>query len=207
VGQTEDHTCGFCALSAIYKHYGLDPREYRLRELLGTDSHPLPYLMPFRDKLNAWMSAKNLDSKGTLPMDVFAVLHWHGFVKDWKAPYEDGQKAALRAHLKAGHPALALSRPLDHWVVITGIDDDGVWIADSSGHLDPRRRGRKNYRIKHEAAPGRFSGIILVKRHKLARMREMTYLDFAREYADGTRFGAACLGIALPVWIRKLLER
>ena len=39
----------------------------------------------------------------------------------------------------------------------------------------------------------------------LAEIRDMTLLDFTREYARGTVFSAGCLKKAAPPWIRRLL--
>ena len=205
VPQSDPHSCGFCSLSAIYKYYGLRPEEYRLRELLGTDTS-LPYNTPLRDMLEGLLDKMGWDAlKGTHPMDILAVLYWHGFDTDCKVGSYERYKPSLRTHLKSNHPVLALTNDMAHWVVITGMDDDGVWIADSSGYLDPTSKNRHCYRITHETTATLFKGLIFVKRGKRSQIREMNNFDFAREYARGAGFGLGCLGAAVPVWIKQLL--
>ena len=209
VPQPEDHTCGYCAMRTVYRYYGLDTRKLRLRERLGTDNRLFENVLPVAlcDRLEAWREARGFDSTGVLPMDLFAVLCGDGFEFDWKAGSYAEYREDLYRHLKSGHPALALSLSGEpHWVVITGMDDDGVWLADSSGYLDPDGRGRHRYRLTHERFGSEASGVVLVKRGKRAQAREMAAKDFAREYAAGAAFGAKCLGVPLPSWITRLMR-
>ena len=62
--QTEGFTCGVHAVHAIYRAYGLDPEEERVRWHLGVDT-----------KAVFWME----DSTGALHPDVFMVLRQDGF--------------------------------------------------------------------------------------------------------------------------------
>ncbi|MGD9791780.1 MAG: hypothetical protein AB7Q00_14915 [Phycisphaerales bacterium] len=115
--QTEGHTCGFHALSSIYRAYGLDPGAMRLRFRLGTDRR-----------------ATNLDSEslGTIHPDILRVLDQDGFDATTLVAIGDGSAEQIRDHLKSGHPVLALIRVSDlHWIVLTAIDGDDVVVCDS----------------------------------------------------------------------------
>ncbi|QYK46969.1 MAG: hypothetical protein KF838_09250 [Phycisphaeraceae bacterium] len=103
--QVEPHTCGFHAISSVYRAYGLDPGTNRLRFRLGTDKR-----------------ATNFDpeSLGTLHPDMLRVLGQDGFdasvVLQPKSP-ESLQR--LVSHIQRGHPAVALVRaPGLHWIVL-----------------------------------------------------------------------------------------
>ena len=207
VRQTEGHTCGYCAVCAVYRYYGLDTRKLRLRERLGTDNS-LPYNTPLRDKIEAFLHNNGLEGlRGTNPMDILATLYWHGFDSACKVEPYDDYRPALQTHLKSGHPALVLSLSGEpHWVVVTGMDDGGVWIADSSGYLDPDGRGRHRYRLTHDDFGSAASGVVLVKRGKRACVRDMTAANFAYHYARGAGFGLACVGKSVPTWISRLLS-
>ncbi len=203
----ENHTCGFCALSAIYKYYGLNPKGCHLRELLGTDES-MPYNLPLRQQINNLLERIGWDTKlnGTYPMDIFAVLYRHGFTTVSKAGRFTSYMSSLRAHLKNGHPALALTRDMAHWVVVKGIDDGGLWILDSTtGYIDPDEQGRHTYRIAHNTVNDSIGGLLLVKRRKQSEFREITLSDFAREYTKGMLFALNCVGRAVPTWIKMLL--
>lgn len=202
----EGHTCGLCAMSAIYNYYKLNPKRCQLREFLGTD-HSLPYNFPLRQQFTALLEkiGWNTNLNGTIPMDVFAVLYRHGFEKISKAGTYANYKSALRTHLKNGHPALALTRDMGHWVVVTGIDDSGLWILDSTyGYLDPDEQGRHRYRIRHNTVNDSIGGMLLVARDTDAEFREVTTADFLREYAYGSLFALACVGRAIPKWLKLL---
>jgi hypothetical protein len=103
--QTEPHTCGFHAVSTVYRAYGLDPDGARLRFRLGTDKR-----------------ATNFDpeSLGTIHPDMLRVLSQDGFdaslVLDPKSPESMDRVAA---HLGRGHPVIALVRATGlHWIVL-----------------------------------------------------------------------------------------
>lgn len=189
VKQTEDHTCGFCAMSAVYKYYQLSPTESYLRERLGVDNTILPIKhRTLPRKLEKVLS----ETRGTLPPDLFSVLYEDGFDVDWRCNSFETYRADLYRHLKAGHPALALVDVVKHWVVINGIDNDGISIVDSSGYLSPPGNPRHRYEITHEHAAERFSGVILVSRGARTSAREMmTTLDYARQHIAGAAFGLA----------------
>lgn len=162
-------------MSAIYRHYGFPQGRFGLRERLGIDNNALPL--------------GGLDTRGMLPMDMLSVLHEDGFETEWIAgPYESYSRQ-LHRHLKAGHPALALVDVGIHWVVIVGMDDEGISIADSSGYLAPAGKNRHRYEITQEHASDRISGVILVSRSRHARERKMKTLDFVERHVSGAAFG------------------
>lgn len=103
--QIEAHTCGFHAISSVYRAYGLDPEASRLRFRLGTDKR-----------------ASNFDpeSLGTLHPDMLRVLDQDGF--DASVVFEPKSESSLdriTAHLMSGHPVLVLVRaPGLHWIVL-----------------------------------------------------------------------------------------
>jgi ABC-type bacteriocin/lantibiotic exporter with double-glycine peptidase domain len=203
--QAEGHTCGFCAASTVYRYYGLSPRDVNLRAYLGTDNNTLPYCLPLREKLQAWLDRLGFKlDKGTLPMDMLAVLYWDGFdVRCLTGDYA-AYRQSLRRHLAQGHPALALAAGLAHWVVLAGMDDKGVQVVDSLRYLDPEG-SRYRFTMPHEEFAETVNGVLLVKRRYDAEIRDMTLLDFTREYARGTVFSAGCLKKVAPPWIRRLL--
>lgn len=118
--QTEPHTCGFHALSSIYKAYGLDPEEHRLRFRLGVDK-PVNLLFP--------------ESRGTVHPDILRVLSQDGFKATIADPGETGAADQLKSHLDDGHVALALTKVNTyHWVALTharDFDQDSVEVCDS----------------------------------------------------------------------------
>ncbi|MEX2382955.1 MAG: hypothetical protein WD490_11255 [Opitutales bacterium] len=199
--QYEDHTCGLCAASAVYSFYGMDPEDYELRTYLGTDNI-LPYNFPGRDRIEAWMGGADNFFAGTLPPDMLAVLYWDGFSTRLLTNGYPRYRKRLHDHLQNGNPALAVVYGCLHWVVVTGIDDRGVWIADSLSWEEFGNRRR--YRLPHEEFARDEHGLILVSRDEQPGehlVREMTYPAFAREYARGVAFGAAGLGRNVPRWM------
>lgn len=117
VRQTEGHTCGFCALSAVYVAYGLDPEAMRLRFRLGTD------------KPVTWLDKSTI---GTLPQDIDRVLDQDGFDAEHVDTSSPKDRTAIREHLSGGNVALALVRVNElHWLILSGIDGEDVVICDS----------------------------------------------------------------------------
>lgn len=117
VRQTEGHTCGFCALSAVYNAYGLDPEAMRLRFRLGTDK-PVTLL----DKTTT----------GTLPPDIDRVLDQDGFEAQHVDAGSPKDLPLIREHLASGNVALALVRVNElHWLIISGVDGENAIICDS----------------------------------------------------------------------------
>lgn len=111
--QVEGHTCGFHAISSVYRAYGLDPEANRLRFRLGTDKR-----------------ATNFDpeSLGTLHPDMVRVLGQDGF--DASIVFEPKSPESLQRlvkHVQSGHPVVALVRaPGLHWIVLAPPREDGA---------------------------------------------------------------------------------
>lgn len=111
--QVEGHTCGFHAMSSVYRAYGLDPEANRLRFRLGTDKR-----------------ATNFDpeSLGTLHPDMLRVLGQDGF--DASVVFEPKSAeslARIAAHIESGHPVVALVRaPGLHWIVLAPPREQGA---------------------------------------------------------------------------------
>lgn len=118
IEQTEAHTCGFLALSAIYRAYDLDPEARDLRFRLGVDKAAVPF-----DKT----------SLGTIHPDLFRVIEQDGFdiePLDLEAPE---CRALLREHLRT-HVALVLVQRNElHWIAVEGTRGSAIRVADSIG--------------------------------------------------------------------------
>lgn len=103
--QVQGHTCGFHALSSVYRAYGLDPEANRLRFRLGTDKRTTNF---------------DPDSLGTLHPDMLRVLGQDGF--DASVVFEPRSPESLERiakHIQSGHPVVALVRaPGLHWIVL-----------------------------------------------------------------------------------------
>ena len=118
--QLEKHTCGFNAISTIYRSYGLDPVERRLRDRLGVDQA-------------AWFY--DSETVGSIQPDIYRVLAQDGFeiVSPDMAKPASIQK--LKEHLAGGLYALALIQRRQngnmHWVVLAGTKGDSLRICDS----------------------------------------------------------------------------
>lgn len=197
VPQTDGCGCGFFALSAMYRYYGLSPSAMNLRARLGTD-HFMPYGLPegFRTGVvKRWPGLK-----GTWPMDIFAVLYGDGF-QTRKAPSDySAFRRAVRQHLSKGHPALALVDGFGHWVVISGIEEGGLWIADSM--IDEDEDPAAQF-VEDEEYKQRRNADLFVSRRKQAKVRDMTKAAFLREYIRGTQFVAPCVGKAVVTALRR----
>jgi ABC-type bacteriocin/lantibiotic exporter with double-glycine peptidase domain len=117
VKQTEPHTCGYCGIVAIYNAYGLDHQAAGLRFRLGTDV-----------QLNQLVDS----STGTIPPDMTRVLEQDGFTTQTVSAANDQMAALTLAHLRVGHPALAVIKVTGlHWVVLTAEHDGQVTVCDS----------------------------------------------------------------------------
>lgn len=206
--QTDSHTCGYCAATSAYRYYGLDPQALELRTYLGTD-HILPYNVPFRDQIEAWMGGTENTFSGTSPMDMFAVLYWDGFdVASATVGYPRYQNW-LYDHLVNGDLAVAMMYSCLHWVLVTGMDDKGVWITDSCFTDDDfHDSGVKScvYRLSHAEFAAEEHGVLMLRRNdddpEVPKCREMGYSDFIREYARGLSFCAEILGKNIPRKLR-----
>lgn len=115
--QVEPHTCGLHALSSVYRAYGLDPADLRLRFRTGVDK-PFTNLIP--------------SSRGTVHPDMLRVLSQDGFRAALLDTDRAETPARLAEHLDAGQLAIALIRVNElHWVVIAKHQDDRLVICDS----------------------------------------------------------------------------
>jgi hypothetical protein len=201
--QLQDHTCGLCSMSAVYRYYGLYPRKLNLRALLGTD-YCLPYGLPGRERIEHWMGSLQSTFNGTLPMDLLAVLWRHGFDTE---PRTDGYaryRTALRRRLSAGHPALCLMLDCRHWTVVSGWDATGLWISDS---VCWEERGTMTYHLSHQEFADLEHGVILLSRTPKASHRPMTNSAYLRQYLRGIGFVAGAIGRNIPRWVGGLLGR
>lgn len=118
--QTDDFSCGFLALAAIYESYGINPRVARLRARLGTDVPAIAFVQ---------------DSTGTLQPDLLRVLKQDGFrVEIADAKSAEGIRS-IREHLEGGQYALALTTTDPegglHWIALAGFENGEVVIGDS----------------------------------------------------------------------------
>ena len=118
--QTEKHTCGFLAASALYRAYGLNPIERRLRARLGTDNRANVY---------------DETSTGTLHPDLYRVMTQDGFALQRLDVAAPDVLPALEHHLQCGHFALALVQRREtghlHWVALGGLHTNQLLICDS----------------------------------------------------------------------------
>lgn len=115
--QTEPHTCGFCALSSVYRAHGLSPQDADLRFRLGVDK-PLSFLSP--------------STTGTIPHDMLRVLEQDGFRAEFLLADDGRALPRLRGHLGRGYAALALIKVNElHWVALRGLDGPDTFITDS----------------------------------------------------------------------------
>ena len=115
--QVEGHTCGFHSLSSVYRAYGLDPDEARLRFRLGVDRVAVPGAA---------------GTEGTLHPDLFRVANQDGFHIELLDPEPP---LAYRAFLKhvAYNAALVLVARGEglHWIVVDHGEHMKVRISDS----------------------------------------------------------------------------
>ena len=186
IHQNDGFSCGLCAMQAVYGHYNLDTSD--LATYLGTGNIPLPYIMPYREEVASVILSvlpEFADLRGTLPQDMMAVLRKDGFTTSAVAGFD---RNALRRNLADGHPALALVN-WAHWLVVSGIDNRGVWIADSMG-------GGRVYHKTDGEFRNILTGLVLLRRSRFARRRnfsEMSTMDFAWEYVRATQLCAEML--------------
>ena len=120
ITQTEKHTCGFLAISAIYRAYGLDPLERRLRARLGTDNTANIY---------------DSTSTGTIHPDLYRVMTQDGFALQRLDVDAPEVLPTLEAHLGGGRFALALVQRREtgnlHWIALGGCRENRLLICDS----------------------------------------------------------------------------
>lgn len=117
--QAEPHTCGYHAASTVYKAYGLDVSQRRLRARLGVDSKSFLY---------------DSSTTGCLHPDIYRVMDQDGFDAVALNLDSTSDSASLKSHLETGGLALALIHRHDcgvmHWVVLGSISTGEVSILD-----------------------------------------------------------------------------
>ena len=118
--QLEQHACGYNAISAIYRSYGIDPDERRLRQRLGGDQ-------------TAW--SYDSSTIGCIHPDIYRVLAQDGFKLLTPNASNPDAVRTLVDHLAKRHYALALIRRRQngnlHWVVLTGFQQGKLQVCDS----------------------------------------------------------------------------
>lgn len=84
---------------------------------------------------------------GTLPMDLVLGARAHGL----KADMARGDLAVLQSELRAGRPVIAMINvgfalvPIDHYVVITGFDDDHQRLTAHSAGAEHKMFSYKSF--------------------------------------------------------------
>lgn len=120
IPQFEDHTCGFLALAAAYRAYGLDPEAENLRFRLGVDRVANPY---------------DAESTGTLHPDLLRVIRQDRFAYTFLDPTNATSQQSLCEHLQQQQLALLLITRREngnlHWVAADQCEDERFRIVDS----------------------------------------------------------------------------
>lgn len=150
--QYEGHTCGLCALKAIFGYYGLVT--VNLRERLNVDS-PLGVDLV----------------EGTFQNHLARVLIEERFEVDFLGEDLHEELPRMAAHLSKRHPIMGLiqtGEKLDdlHWIVVAGIElRDEVSVIDSAG-VEVNGRLRRKYSINTSKLSKIWKRGIAVKRSK-----------------------------------------
>jgi hypothetical protein len=140
--QSDPYSCGAHAVLALLKHHQWETTFRGIKEHLGTE-HTLP-MMPGRKHLERLLNKHGIDLKGTYPVDIFITL-WNFRFTTALLPFEENKlKRRLTEEFKNGRPVLALTYngSYFHWILLTGIHEDGVYTADS---LQPESRSRMDW--------------------------------------------------------------
>jgi len=141
--QTDGHNCGAHALMALLKYHGWEVRLREIKEALGSDHHAIPPI-PGRKKMERLLDQYDWDTKGTLPFDLFFVMWNYRLTTRLLPLFPEKLKTALRKELSQNRPVLGMTwnGAYLHWLVISGVDEDGAWVADS---LDADRTYRMDW--------------------------------------------------------------
>ena len=160
--QHAGHTCGYCAMAALYRFHHLSSEVPDLRFRLGTDVPALGRL-------------------GTLPHDLMRVLWEDGFTTDVHRGSWHDVKSTVTDLIEQKCPPIALAHMHGdlHWIIITGVDAKHVVIADSAaGHL--LKMTHADYEDCHQslitAEPGDDDD----------EPRELTYIQLVRIWAKAS---------------------
>lgn len=117
--QVEPHTCGYHAISTVYRAYGIDPAQSDLRFRLGVDQEAIPF---------------DSTSLGSLHPDIYRVMAQDGFVIATIDPQSETAGDDLAAHLATGSPAIVLISRREngnlHWVVFDKLADEQIIVYD-----------------------------------------------------------------------------
>lgn len=109
--QEKDYSCGAACVRSLLDHFQIPETEPRLRKLLGTDP-----------------------KAGTLPEEIIALLEAFGLIVDAR---DNLTPAELHKAINADCPVICCCQMHGggHWVVIEGMDENGLDILDpSEGH-------------------------------------------------------------------------
>ena len=187
VRQKDGHTCGLCAMKAVYRYYGISTRF--LRERLGTD-HSLPVFSPMRILLESL----GFDMKGTWPIDITAVLRMDGLEIETFSDIHEFE-ARFRETCREGHPALMLQNGWSHWTVACGTIRIGraraLLVADS---LRPGLQPA----LLSELEPGFAGGVIIT-----CVTGDSSDDDAKLRYVEGLKAGLAWLAQMARGWMMR----
>jgi len=141
--QKDGHNCGAHAVLALLKYHGWNVSFREIKEELGSEPHALPPI-PGRAKVERLLDKYDLDSKGTLPFDLFHVLWNHRFTTRLLPLSATKLKPALHQELAENRPIVAglWNGSYPHGLVISGMDKQGAWVADS---LDAKNSYRMDW--------------------------------------------------------------
>ena len=187
VYQIEKHTCGLCACSAVYKFFKVSRRG--LRKRLGVDRPIIPpFRIPLRNALPEW-----LITPYTKAHDMCEVL-WEDGV-DFETTADYGKFLGMMPIiLDMGYPALVVVEGLTHWIVVSGIDDDNIFIVDS--------RRKKPFWKSIEKFRKAFNCAIMITGHGISRKPGLK--DYTRNYLAGIKMVAIATGKKMTITQRSL---
>jgi len=182
--QKDGHSCGLCAMKAIYDFYKLD--HSLLAPFLGTHEVALPYDMPMREEIMAKIVERFPRfelSNGTLPHDMMAVLEMDGFtLANTTTTFNP---VALKKHIASGHPVLCLSYYLSHWNIISGYKEGTFTFVDSLAGI----HDELNASVEEIVC-----GYFYIKRKAKSRqLNKMSQWDYTRVYTAATHFSLKIL--------------
>lgn len=136
VQQQDGYSCGLRAMQAFYWYFfgqkkGIsDDMKAKLNasliERLGVE-HSLPYF-PGRKTVESMFRLNG--GGGTWPHDLMSVLHQDGFEMGTFTDFDE-LLPSMRESLGMGLPSFILRNNFIHWVLISGIEKNSLWITDS----------------------------------------------------------------------------
>lgn len=129
--QDDSYSCGAHAVLALLKYHKWHATLREVKDHLGTD-HALP-MMPGRKHLESLLEKHGRDWLGTYPVDIFVTLWNHRFTTAL-LPFERKKlEKRLTEEIRNQRPVLALTYngSYFHWILLTGLNTNGVYTADS----------------------------------------------------------------------------